>query len=291
MMRLPAFDLLQPESVPEVVEALVAADGKGRVCAGGTALVSMMRLGLLRPERVISLHRVSDLGQLTAAGGVLQIGAMVTLAELERNAAVRRGWPLLADAVGRVATPAIRSSATLGGNLAYAEAASDPAPALLCLEAEVHLAGPAGHRSLPVSRWFKGFYETVLEPDEIVTSIGVPPPPVGAHQGYVKFCPRSAEDKPLIGVAALVVGDPVTGRCREARLALAGAAPTPIRATRAESSLRDHQLDDDAIRAAADAAAAESDPLSDLMGSADYRREMVRVWIRRLLTELGQMTR
>ncbi len=285
-MRLHPFELIQPASVVEAVAALGSADGEARLCAGGTALVPMMRLGLIRPERVISLHRVSELAELRAERGVLRLGAMVSMADIHRAPMVRGGWPLLAEAAGRVATPAIRSSATVGGNLGYAEAASDPAPALLCLDAEVEIAGPDGERSLPLTRFFTGFYETALGPGEIVSTVRVPACPAGARSGYVKFCPRSAEDKPLVGVAALLVLDPASGQCREARLALGGAAPTAIRAARAESALRDEVPDEGAIRAAAEAAAAEADPLSDLMGSADYRREMVRVWVRRLLTRL-----
>ena len=213
---------------------------------------------------------------------------MVSMAEIHRSPIVRSRWPLLAEAAGRVATPAVRSSATLGGNLAYAEAASDPAPALLCLEAEVRIAAPppVDERALPLSQFFTGFYETALGPGEIVSGVRIPAAPAGARSGYVKFCPRSAEDKPLVGVAALVVLEPATGRCREARIALGGAAPMAIRAPGAESSLRDAVLDDRAIRMATEAAGVEADPLSDLMGSGDYRREMVRVGVRRLLTRL-----
>ena len=284
-MRLRPFELSEPESIPEAIDAL-GADGETRLISGGTALVPMIRLGLIRPDRVISLHRVRGLADLTVDARVLHVGAMTTMAEIHRAPGVCAGWPLLAEAAGRVATPAIRSSATLGGNLGYAEAASDPAPALLCLDAEVRIAGPAGERSLPIRHFFTGFYETALAPGEIVTGVEVPAPPPGARSGYVKFCPRSAEDKPLIGVAALLALDPLTGRCEEARIALGGAAPTAIRAARAEASLRSDGLDDRSIRAAADAAADEADPLSDLMGSADYRRDMVRVWVRRLLTSL-----
>jgi carbon-monoxide dehydrogenase medium subunit len=184
-----------------------------------------------------------------------------------------------------VATPAIRSSATLGGNLCYAEAASDPAPALLCLEAQVRVADSVGERVVPIGEFFTGFYETAVAQGEILTAVRVPPMPPGARAAYVKFCPRSAEDKPLIGVAALVRLDDAK-RVREVRIALAGAAPTPIRARRAEAALSGEALTEAAIHAAADAAAAEADPLSDLMGSADYRREMIRVWIRRLLLSL-----
>jgi carbon-monoxide dehydrogenase medium subunit len=245
----------------------------------------MIRLGLVKPDRLVSLHRVAELGGITTARQTLELGATTTLADIERSRVVRDGWPLLAEAVGRVATPAIRTSGTIGGNLAYAEAASDPAPALLCHDAEVGVAGPGGHRTLPVAQLFRGFYDAALDVGEIVTAIRVPPPPVGARGGYVKFTSRSAEDKPLVGVAALVVLDS-SGRCADIRLALGGAAPTPIRAAAAESTLRGEALTDAATRAAAEAAAQEADPLSDLMGSANYRREMIRVWVRRLLMSL-----
>ncbi len=285
-MRLRPFELIQPGTVAEAVDALGRAGGGARVVAGGTALVPMIRLGLIRPDPVITLHRVKGLAEVGAEQGVLHLGAMVTMADLLRAPVVRSGWPLLAEAANRVATPAIRSSATMGGNLAYAEAASDIAPALLCLEASVETAGRAGPRSLPITSFFTGFYETALEPGAIVTGIHVPAAPDGAVGRYVQFCPRSAEDKPLIGVAALIDRDRDSGRCRNARIALAGAAPTAIRAGRAEAMLRGEMLSDGALAAAADAAAVDADPLSDLMGTAQYRREMVRVWTRRLLAAL-----
>ena len=284
-MRLHPFRLLEPESLPEAVEAIGRLDGEARLIAGGTALVAMIRLGLVKPDRLISLHRVPGLNRIRVDGDALELGAMATHADIEGSRTVRDGWPLLADAVHRVATPAIRTSGTIGGNLAYAEAASDPAPALLCLNAEVQIVGPQGERAVPVARFFRGFYEAALEPGEIVAAVRVPPPPAGARGGYVKFTSRSAEDKPLVGVAALVMLD-AAGRCAEARIGLGGAAPTPIRAERAERALRGEPLTDSTVRAVAEAAAGEADPLSDLMGSADYRREMIRVWVRRLLSAL-----
>ena len=286
-MRLRPFELTEPETLDEVVDALARADGEARLIAGGTALVPMLRMGLLRPERVVSLHRIEELARVAVSGRGLRVGAMATLAAIARSPEIARGWPLLATAARHVATPAIRSSATLGGNLGYAEPASDPAPALLCLDAEVDVEGPAGARSLPLSGFFAGFYETALAPGEIVTAVRLPPVPAGARMGYVKFCPRSAEDKPLIGVAALIVKEEGGGRCREARIALGAAGPSAFRTGRAEAMLRGTALDAAAIEAAANAAAEEADPVSDLMGSADYRRRMVRVWVRRLLTSLA----
>ncbi len=284
-MRLRPFALVEPETIPEAVEVLAGLDGEARVIAGGTALVPTMRLGLVAPDRLVSLHRIAGLSDIRVDKGMLEIGAMASLSALVRHGTVREGWPLLARAAARVATPAIRSSATLGGNLCYAEAASDPAPALLCLEAQVRVADSVGERVVPIGEFFTGFYETAVAQGEILTTVRVPPMPPGARAGYVKFCPRSAEDKPLVGVAALATLDDAE-RVREIRIALAGAAPTPIRARRAEAALSGEALTEPAIHAAAAAAAAEADPLSDLMGSADYRREMIRVWIRRLLLSL-----
>jgi carbon-monoxide dehydrogenase medium subunit len=283
-VRLQPFELVQPDSVADAVKALGRADGDARVIAGGTALVPMLRLGLLRPGHLISLHRIAELGTIDASDGDLRIGATATLAAVARASQVRDRWPLVAEAVGRVATPGIRNSATLGGNLGYAEPASDPAPALLCLDAAVEMAGPAGSRSLPLSQFFAGFYETALAPGEIITGVRVPAAPTGARTGYVKFCPRSAEDKPLVGVAALLVMEGT--RCRDARIGLGAVAPSAIRAGRAEGVLRGATLDAATIAAAADAAVEETDPLTDLMGTREYRQQMVRVWVRRLVTSL-----
>jgi len=284
-VRLPPFTLVEPESVSDALAAIARLDGEARVVSGGTALVSMIRLGLIKPDRLVSLHRIPGMAEIRADGSALELGAMATLADVERSRAVREGWPLLAEAVRRVATPAIRTSGTIGGNLAYAEPASDPAPALLCHDTEVRLAGPGGSRTVPIRQFFRGFYEAALEPGEIATAVRVPRPPAGARGGYVKYTSRSAEDKPLIGVAALVALD-AAGRCAHVRLALGGAAPTPIRVERVEAALMGEALTDAAARAAADLAARDAEPLSDLMGSADYRREMIRVWVRRLLIGL-----
>jgi carbon-monoxide dehydrogenase medium subunit len=286
-MRLRPFALAEPESVPEAVEVLSRLEGDTRIIAGGTALVPTMRLGLVAPDRLVSLHRIPGLAEIRVSKGVLEVGAMATLAALTRHGALRAGWPLLAQAAGRVATPAIRSSATLGGNLCYAEAASDPAPALLCLDTQVRVADSVGERVVPIAEFFTGFYETAVAPGEVLRGVRVPAVPPGARGGYVKFCPRSAEDRLLIGVAALLVLD-AAKRVGEIRIALAGAAPTPIRARAAEATARGQGLSDRVIREAADAAGAEAEPLSDLMGSADYRREMIRVWVRRLLTALRE---
>src|SRR4030095_16869318 len=195
-----------------------------RIIAGGTALVPTMRLGLVTPDRIVSLHRIPGLSEIRVHKGALEIGAMASLAGLARHGALRSGWPLLAQAAGRVATPAIRSTATLGGNLCYAEAGSDPAPALLCLDSQVRVADSVGERVVPIAEFFTGFYETAIAPGEVLIGVKVPAAPPGARRGWVSFCPRSPEKKPLIGVAALLVLD--AAECvGEIRIALGGAAP------------------------------------------------------------------
>jgi len=218
-MRLRPFALAEPESVAEAVEILSRQEGDTRIIAGGTALVPTMRLGLVTPDRIVSLHRIPGLSEIRVHKGALEIGAMASLARLVRHGALRSGWPLLAQAAGRVATPAIRSTATLGGNLCYAEAASDPAPALLCLDSQVRVADSVGERVVPIAEFFTGFYETAIAPGEVLIGVKVPAAPPDARSGYVKFCPRSAEDKPLIGVAALLVLD-ASKRVGEIRIAL-----------------------------------------------------------------------
>ncbi len=247
-MRLSPFELTEPASLAEACAALAEAGDGGRLVAGGTALVPMMRLGLVRPERVIALHRVAGLDGIAAVDGGLDLGAMVTMARLARAPAVVSGWPLLAEAARRVATPAIRSAATLGGNLGYAESASDPAPALLCLDADVRIAGTRGERSVPLARFFTGFYETALGDGEIVAGVRVPAVPAGAVGGYVKFCSRSAEDKPLIGVAALLVVDRARGASGGRGSPSPGRRPRRSGARRAEAALEAAELSDAAIR-------------------------------------------
>jgi carbon-monoxide dehydrogenase medium subunit len=289
-MRLPPFELSEPATVREALDIVGHHDGECRLIAGGTALVPMLRLGLARPERLVSLHRIPGLADISTDGNDLVVGAMATHAAIRRHRLVIERWPLLADGAGRVATPSIRASGTLGGNLCYAESASDIAPALFCLDAEIVLTRPRGERKIAVAGFFRGFYETALEPGEILTAVRVPAPSGPAKTAYVKFCSRSAEDRALIGVAVRLTMSSDGRRCDDIRIGLAAAGPTPLRARRAEAALRGDALTDVAIGSAADAAATESDPLSDLMGSADYRRQMIRVWLRRVLTSLRDGT-
>jgi aerobic carbon-monoxide dehydrogenase medium subunit len=289
-MRLPPFELSEPATLREALDVVARHAGECRLIAGGTALVPMLRLGLARPERLVSLHRIPGIADIRTDGGELVLGAMATHAAIHRHPLVIDRWPLLAEGAGRVASPSIRASGTVGGNLSYAEAASDVAPALLCLDATIVATGVREERKIAIAEFFRGFYETALEPGEILTAVRVPALSQRARTAYVKFCARSAEDRALIGVAVRLTMAADGRRCEDSRLAFAGAGPTPMRGPQAEAALRGHALTDTVIATAADTAASECDPLSDLMGSAEYRRQMIRVWLRRVVTALRDET-
>lgn len=285
-MRLRRFEYHEAGSVPEALDIVHRHGEDARLLAGGTALLLMIRYGVVRPAHVVSLERLGELRGVRRDGDVLRIGALTAHAELAASPVVREHAPVLADAAGRVATPAIRNMGTLGGNLCYAESASDPAPALLALGARAVLEGRSGRRVVAlVDGFYRGFYETALEEGEILVEIEVPQQPVGVS-AYVKWSPRSREDKALVGLAAVL--DAEGDACRDLRLGLGGVNPTPVRLLRAEATGRGQRLTGDLVAAVARAAMDEVDPLSDVQGSADYRREMVGVWVRRTLVELGR---
>jgi carbon-monoxide dehydrogenase medium subunit len=284
-VTLPPFDYREPDTLAEAAALLGEHGAEARVIAGGTALTVMLRYRLVRPRLLVSLAALPGLEGIRA-NGELWIGAMTRHRTVERSAVVQAVAPLLAEACGRVGSPAIRNMGTLGGNLAYGEAASDPAPALLALDARVTLAGLDGERTVPLEGFFRDFYETALGPGEILTAVHVPRPPAGTRSTFVKYTCLSEEDRALVAVAALVVPGP-DGAWIDVRLGLGGVAPTPLRARAAEALLRGRVPTPARIAEVADAAAAATDPLDDRQGSAEYRREMTRVWVARALGELA----
>lgn len=269
----------------EAADVLRQYGERARIIAGGTAMVPLMKHQLLRPDVLVSVLRVPGLAHITRNGeGGLRIGALATHWDISRSRVVREQHPLLAYACSRVGSPTIRSMGTLGGNLCYGESASDPSPALLALRARVRLQGADGERIVPLEEFFTGFYATAIAPDEVLTSVEVPPLPAGSRWKYLKWAPRAQEDKALVGLAAVVVLE--GRRCQMARLGLGGVATCPVVLRQAERSLEGADLHARQIAEAADMAAAEVEPVEDLQGSADYRRDMVRVWFRRVVSEL-----
>ena len=288
-MILRPFQYVESKTVDDAVAALRNGGEDGRVIAGGTALVPLMKHSVLRPSLLVSIARVPGLAEIApAASGGLRIGGVATHWAVSHSIDVQQRSPLLAYACARVASPTVRSMGTLGGNLCYGESASDPSPALLALRATVRLRGPGGERTVPLTEFFTGFFETALRDAEVLTTIDVPAMPAGARWRYLKWTPRAQEDKALVGLAAVLVMD--GRRCRVARLGVGGVGASPVVLAAAEHALEGQELDDAAIARAADAAAGEVEPVDDLQGSAEYRRDMLRTWVRRVVTGLAEGT-
>jgi carbon-monoxide dehydrogenase medium subunit len=286
-----SFDYRTPRSVDEALALLSEHGDEARVIAGGTALVTMMRQRLVQPGCLISLRDVEGLGGIEASKGEIRLGALTTHREVEVSPLVKERSPVLAETYGKVATVRIRHMATVGGSLAHADPNQDPPVTLMALDAKAEIRRAGGRREVPLSAFFRDYYETVLEPGELVTAVSVPPLPAASGAAYVKFLPRSAEDYATVSVAATVTLDAGGERCREGRIALGSVAPTPVRARAAEALLADGKLDERLLRAVGEAAKGEVNPLTDHRGSAEYKREMTAVMVGRALSQAWEAAR
>ncbi len=277
------FEYLAPTSLDEACELLREHEGDAKLLAGGTALVMWMRMGLLSPGVVIDLERIPGLDGITydPADG-LRIGAGVKHRDLELCPEVREHYPLLQETFYKVAQPRIRLMATVGGNLSHGDPLTDPGASFMALDAQVTLRSSRGERTLSVEDFFVDYYETALEPDEILTSVHVPPP-AGSAWSHIKFTPRSEEDFATVGVAVTMTGE--GGRCDDVRIGLNSVGPTIFRARAAEDVLRGRDLTSDRAEKAGAAAAEASDPIEDVRGSSDYKRDLVAVFVRRAVEQ------
>ena len=278
------FDYFEPGSVEEAGALLEKHGEEAKLIAGGTALLIWMRMKLLNPRVVISLAKIPcfDTIRFDSKNG-LTIGAGARHRDIELHPGVREHYPLLQETFRKVAQPRIRNMATIGGNLCQGDPLTDPGASLLALDAEAVLASSKGKRTVQMADFFIDYYQTAIEPGEILTEIRVPPPVNGLRWSHIKFLPRSQEDFATVGVALAlrVNGD----TCEDVRLGLNSVAPTILRAKRAEEILRRQTISDKLISQMAEVAATETDPIDDNRGSAEYKREMVRVLVRRAAAE------
>jgi aerobic carbon-monoxide dehydrogenase medium subunit len=264
-------------------EALAELTGEEDVIAmgGGTSVGLLLKNDLIQPRKIVWLARISELRQLGAGpGGELTLGATVSLRELAGSAAVRRQFPALAYAAGRVGNPRVRAVATVGGALAHSDARQDLPPILYALQARVLIQGPEGTREVPVAEFHTGFMETVLAPDELVTGVVIPPVP-GRRAAYARFNPGSRDDYPTVSAAASVVRDG-DGRVTSAVLALGGVGGTPLLVP-AASGLVGAAAGPTEVAEVAAAAETTAEPYDDQRGSARYKKAMAREWAARVL--------
>jgi carbon-monoxide dehydrogenase medium subunit len=278
-----SYELLEPRTLDEALALLDPDDAGVRSIAGGTALSLMLQSRIFRPTRLVSLRRLDgDLrGIHVEADGSLRIGALTTLTELERSPVLAVSEPVIARALSALSNVRVRNVATLGGHLAHGDPHMDLPPILVALGARVRAVSPRGERWIDVADLITGYYETALAGDELIAALHVPVQPAGTRAAYEKFTALSADDWPSVGVAVWLrrSGEALA----EARIVVGGATVRPTRMSSAESVLRGNEPESVRFAAASDAAAAEVEPLGDLRGSASYKREMVRVHVRRAL--------
>jgi aerobic carbon-monoxide dehydrogenase medium subunit len=281
---------------PETMEAALTEREKyGRDAlpiAGGQSLLVLLRNKLVDPKMLIDLQTLTELEGIKQRDGGLSIGAMTTIHNLSSSSDVHKAASVLAQGASKVGSTAIRNLGTIGGNLCHNEPGADLPPALLALNATVELRSRKAMRKVPLRDFFRSYFETVVAPEELLCGVEVPKLPDGASGVYLKHA-ISSEDLAIAGVAVVVVPDEkLTNRLREVRISLGGVSPVPFRAAKAESVLNGATLSDEAVREAAEAAAAEADPMTDPHASANYRSKMIKVLVRRAIAAaMGQLER
>jgi carbon-monoxide dehydrogenase medium subunit len=278
------FEYLIPESIAEASHLLAQHGENCRMIAGGTALLLALRQRMVAPSHLISLAKIRSLRGITYDHQTgLRIGAMTLHAEVARSALVQKHYPMLADMASRVANPQVRNQGSIGGNICYADPATDPPSCLMALDASLVLSSARGARIVPISEFLIDYFTTALAADEIVSEIRVPPPAfdIGYH---ARFHRTAAEHRPLVNAAITIKrdGDSV----RNARLVIGAATVMPTRAREAEAILEGSVVTATIAAATAEAAAAGIEPISDIRGSASFRRDMVRVVTRRTIERL-----
>jgi aerobic carbon-monoxide dehydrogenase medium subunit len=285
------FDMVEPSSLDEAISLLDPEDPTIRPVAGGTALMLMMKAGVFQPSRLICLHKIEpDYSRISVTGaGELQIGALATLSELEHDGNVAKLFPVLKHALRRLSNPRVRNVARVGGALAHGDPHMDLPPVLTALGARITIAGPNGTRELPLDLLYAGYYETVLEKNELITAAIVPA--LGARKAaYMKVTSRTADDWPALGVAVtFALKD---GAMRDPIVVVSAATEKVTRMVSAEKLLQGAVPEDAVLSRAGDAAADEASILADAHGSAAYKRELLRVYLRRAVRRaLGDDTR
>jgi carbon-monoxide dehydrogenase medium subunit len=277
-----SFGLDTPGSLREAVGRLDPDDPSVRVIAGGTALMLMMKGGVFRPSRLVSLRAIEPRFSAIALtpDGSLRIGAMATLSALEHSTELDTFAPVIRQTLRTLSNVRVRNVATIGGHLAHADPHMDLPPVLIALGAHAHVTGRTGERSIAIQDLFAGYYETVLARDELISEIVVPTQRQ-RRSTYVKCSTRAAHDWPALGVAVSFAA--VDGIAHDPRIVVSAATERPVRATAAEQALNGRRFDLEGCRAAGAAAADTVEAIADARGSAAYKKQLVRVYVERAL--------
>jgi carbon-monoxide dehydrogenase medium subunit len=278
------FELAEPKTLSEAIALLDAEDPEVRPISGGTALMLMMKSGVFRPSRLVSLQRIEpDYSRIERGGnGALRIGALASLSQIEHSDEVRRVAPVIEKTMRHLSNVRVRNVARLGGNLAHGDPHMDLPPVLSSLGAKAIVAGPSGQRAIMIEELFSGYYETVLKRDELITFVEVPPQ-TGWSSTYIKCTTRSADDWPALGVACSLRIE--GGTIGDVRLMVSAATEKLTRLVSTEKVLRGQKVNEAIFERAGESALAEAEVVGDSRGSAAYKSELVRVYVRRALRQ------
>jgi carbon-monoxide dehydrogenase medium subunit len=279
------FEYMPVKTVKEACELLSKYGEEAKILGGGQSLVNLMKQDFVSPSYIIDIKEISDLDYIrhNEKDG-LRIGALTTHRSLETSAVVQDKFLMLAEMEHTLASVPVRNWGTLGGNLAHADPASDLAPTLMALGAEVTVTGSDAERVISLDDFFIGYFETALQPDELLTEIHVP----NSGQGggiYSKFALR-ATDLAVVSVATHLIFDPDNSDLsKDVRIVMGSVGPTPLRSKRGEDLLKGQAIDDTLIEEAARLSAEDAQPTTDINGSEEFKREIVHVLVRRSIKE------
>jgi carbon-monoxide dehydrogenase medium subunit len=278
------FDMVEPTSLDEAIALLDPDEPTVRAVAGGTALMLMMKAGVFQPSLLVCLHKIEPEHARIAVtgGGELRIGAMTTLSQLEHNPDIAARLPVLKRALRTLSNPRVRNVARVGGALAHGDPHMDLPPVLAALGARVSISGPTAKRELPLEKLYAGYYETVLDKNELITAVTVPALN-GRKAAYMKVTSRTADDWPALGVAVSFAHK--DGAIHDPVVIVSAATEKVTRMASAEKELQGAAADDAVLARAGEAAAAEAQILADAHGSAAYKRELLKVYIRRAVRQ------
>src|ERR1700751_1358613 len=277
----PAFEYLRPKTIPEAIGFLQQHGEDAKILSGGQSLIPMMKFRLARPGYLIDINRISGLSYIKEEGGYLKIGGLTREADVESSPLIRSKYPILFDPTRVIADPQIRNMATLAGNLAHGDPANDHPATMMALGAQVVATGSKGERIIPIERFFVTVFTTDLQHDEIVTEIRIPTPPARSGGAYFKL-ERKVGDFATAAVAAQLTLD-ADGTCKKVGIALTNVGATPVKAAKAENFLTEKKMEESNIAQAAQLAAEEAQPSSDLRGPEEYKRGLVKELTRRAL--------
>lgn len=275
------FEYFAPKTIEEALALLSQYKEESKVIAGGQSLLILMRQRLVAPKYLIDIKSISSLDYISFNKNEgLRIGALTPHRAIEKSPVIRERFSVLAEMELKVASVQTRNWGTIGGNLCHGDPAGDLAPVLIALNGKLKMTSLRGEKAIAVEDFSTDYFETALKPDDILTEIQVPNPPPYTSTAYTKFTQREG-DMAIVGTAVSITLSSVNGLCKDARIALGAVAPVPMRAKRAERVLVGKEITDELLEEAAQVAAEEAKPISSVHASEEYKRELVKVLVKR----------